>query len=85
MRKHWNILTGCLLLTTFLSAQQPVKTVPLDSIRLSDPYILADKKTRRYYMTGTGGMLWTSPDLKLWTGPHKVAQTDSTSGWARGR
>ena len=31
---------------------------PLDSIRLSDPAILADKKTQMYYMTGTGGMMW---------------------------
>ena len=29
----------------------------LDSIRLSDPAILADKNTSTYYMTGTGGML----------------------------
>jgi len=31
--------------------------VPLDSIRLSDPYILADESSKMYYMTGTGGML----------------------------
>ena len=30
-------------------------------------------------MTGTGGMLWKSKDLHLWSGPYKVAQTDSTS------
>lgn len=53
--------------------------VPLDSIVMSDPFILADKKTDKYYMTGTGGMLWTSSDLKLWTGPSRVAMTDSTS------
>ena len=33
------------------------KDVPLDSIRMSDPAILADKKTGMYYMTGTGGMM----------------------------
>lgn len=53
--------------------------VPLDSIRLSDPFILADKKTAHYYMTGTGGMLWKSKDLKKWTGPLRVAQTDQES------
>ena len=53
--------------------------VPLDSIVLSDPFILADKKTNLYYMTGTGGMLWESKDLKLWNGPYKVAQTDPNS------
>lgn len=55
------------------------ENIPLDSIRLSDPFILADKKTGMYYMTGTGGMLWKSSDLEKWTGPYKVAQTDSTS------
>ena len=37
--------------------------VPLDSILLSDPAILADQKTKMYYMTGTGGMMWRSNDL----------------------
>ena len=64
------------------SAGQIRENVPLDSIRLSDPFILADKKTNSYYMTGTGGMLWKSPDLKMWEGPYSVAQTDPTRGWA---
>ena len=55
------------------------KDVPLDSIVLSDPFILADAKTNMYYMTGTGGMLWKSKDLKLWDGPYKVAETDPAS------
>ena len=57
---------------------QPVRPTgnfdtPLDSIRLSDPAILADKKTQTYYMTGTGGMMWRSADLKLWEGPFHTA------------
>jgi GH43 family beta-xylosidase len=56
------------------------KNIPLDSIRLSDPFILADKKTAMYYMTGTGGMLWKSKDLKLWAGPFWVVRQD-TSSW----
>lgn len=55
------------------------KNIPLDSIFLSDPFILADHKTNMYYMTGTGGMLWKSKDLKFWDGPYKVAKTDSNS------
>lgn len=55
------------------------ENIPLDSIRLSDPFILADAKTSMYYMTGTGGMLWKSADLQQWSGPYKVTQTDSTS------
>ena len=37
--------------------------IPLDSIRLSDPCIMADKATGMYYMTGTGGRMWRSRDL----------------------
>jgi beta-xylosidase len=55
------------------------ENVPLDSIRLSDPFILADKSTAIYYMTGTGGMLWKSKDLSKWTGPYVVTQTDPQS------
>ena len=55
------------------------KNFPLDSIRLSDPAILADSKTKMYYMTGSGGLLWKSSDLRLWEGPFNVTQTDSNS------
>lgn len=55
------------------------KDVPLDSIQLSDPCILADKKTGMYYMTGTGGQLWKSKDLARWDGPHQVTETDPSS------
>ena len=48
--------------------------VPLDSILLSDPAILADNKTQMYYMTGTGGKLWKSKDLKYWDGPYSVIE-----------
>lgn len=69
-------------LTPALSQPRPLEVredVPLGSIRLSDPCILADKKTSTYYMTGTGGMLWKSKDLRNWTGPYRVAQTDPNS------
>ncbi|GAB3011283.1 glycoside hydrolase family 43 protein [Spirosoma pulveris] len=55
------------------------ENIPLDSIRLSDPFILADKPTSMYYMTGTGGMLWKSKDLKAWSGPYSVTKTDPDS------
>ena len=55
------------------------ENVSLDSIRLSDPCILADKKTNTYYMTGTGGRLWKSRDLRTWSGPYNVTQTDPDS------
>lgn len=53
--------------------------IPLDSIRLSDPAILADSVTKTYYMTGTGGLLWKSSNLKTWKGPYIVAKTNPDS------
>ena len=61
------------------AAQSVSQQIPLDSIQLSDPCILADKATHTYYMTGTGGMMWTSKDLKYWEGPKKVAEIDPQS------
>ena len=55
------------------------KNVPLDSIRLSDPFIMADDATKMYYMTGSGGQLWKSPDLRIWEGPYQVTKTDPNS------
>ncbi len=71
-----------LLASLTMQAQRSSKArtnVPLDSIVLSDPCILADKSTMTYYMTGTGGMLWKSKDLRLWDGPYHVAKTDPQS------
>lgn len=72
----------CFLNFSIVNAQKKrtvKEAVPLDSIRLSDPAILADSKTGMYYMTGTGGLLWKSKDLKLWNGPSDVAKTDPKS------
>lgn len=84
MKKPWSTVFVFVLLTSAASAQRndfpkSGKDIPLDSIRLSDPFILADRKTNMYYMTGTGGLLWKSKDLKLWDGPFRVVETDSTS------
>jgi hypothetical protein len=84
MNKLYHLLSACFLLLFInpVFAQpraKPKRNVPIDSIRLSDPFILADSSTNMYYMTGTGGMLWKSMDLKLWEGPYSVARTDSNS------
>jgi beta-xylosidase len=75
------ILTLSTLTHVFAQNTEPIlrTDLPLDSIRLSDPFILADKKTATYYMTGTGGRLWKSKDLKKWTGPYKIIQSDPAS------
>jgi hypothetical protein len=85
MMKYFSvILLLSLSFPTILQAQnrgpiQPRTNIPLDSIRLSDPFILADAKTKTYFMTGTGGLLYKSKDLKSWDGPYHIAKTDSNS------
>ena len=74
MKKRNLLLFAMLLIAVLLPAQQKVPgrfrtNIPLDSIHLSDPCILADKKTNMYYMTGSGGLLWKSKNLALWEGP----------------
>jgi len=84
MKINLLLLLGCLALSVAVQAQNAKRpairqNVPLDSIGLSDPFILADSKTHQYYMTGTGGLLWKSPDMKRWSGPYPVAQPDPAS------
>lgn len=83
-QKSHLVFSVCICFLYFSAAhaqkKRPIKeNIPLDSIRLSDPDILADKKTNMYYMTGTGGLLWKSKDLKLWSGPYEIAKTDPNS------
>ena len=83
--KHRLLLAICMMLfvVSAVGAQPRYPRfrtgVPTDSIRLSDPCILADTITHKYYMTGTGGMMWTSSDLRTWDGPRRVVEIDSTS------
>lgn len=70
----------CLLAVCSGMCQSRAKNhVPLDSIVLSDPCILPDRATMTYYMTGTGGKLWKSKDLRYWDGPYTVAETEPAS------
>ncbi|MCR8666173.1 glycoside hydrolase family 43 protein [Aestuariibaculum sp. M13] len=76
----FTITVVCLFVCLNVFAQREVKhNIPLKSIRLSDPAILADKGSQTYYMTGTGGLLWKSKDLKFWEGPYHVAKTNPDS------
>jgi len=82
---HKRIIAGLIMMVilspVFSQYRRPVlrENIPLDSIRLSDPCILADKNSSTYYMTGTGGWLWKSKDLRKWTGPYRVTETDPDS------
>jgi hypothetical protein len=63
------------------TARKIVTTV-LDSMSMSDPYILADDATRTYYLTGSGGAIYKSKDLKNWAGPYGAYDTRGT--WMQG-
>lgn len=63
MRHRFFVLTCVLQL--FSSSLTQAQTLRND-IGLSDPFIMADAETQRYYMTGTGGGLWRSADLETW-------------------
>jgi hypothetical protein len=55
-----------------------IQTVSLDDMSMSDPFIYPDKETRTYYLTGTGGRLYKSTDLKMWTGPYQIIDLSGT-------
>ena len=80
--KKYILLVVVFILIQLTQAQQANKVinenVPLDSIKMSDPAILADKTTSMYYMTGTFGKMWKSGDLRLWSGPYEVVDLDSS-------
>ena len=59
-----------------------IQTVSLEEISMSDPYIYPDEKSHTYYLTGTGGRLYKSKDLKMWTGPYPII--DLTGTWMDG-
>lgn len=52
-----------------------IVTMVLDSMSMSDPYIFADDVTKTYYLTGSGGAIFKSKDLKNWTGPYGAYDT----------
>ncbi|MBO7319730.1 MAG: family 43 glycosylhydrolase [Clostridia bacterium] len=56
----------------------PARTVAIDTMELRDPFVYFDKRENTYYMTGTGGNVWTSKNLRLWEGPYNVLQLDTT-------
>ncbi len=59
--------------------QEPkIQTVSLDELSMSDPFIYCDKTTGTYYLTGTGGRLYKSKDLKMWTGPYSIINLEGT-------
>ena len=57
---------------------KPARTISIDSMELRDPFIILDKEQHTYYMTSTGGGVWTSKNLRQWSGPYNVLELDTT-------
>jgi hypothetical protein len=60
----------------------PIRTISLDEISMSDPFIYPDEKNHIYYLTGTGGTQYRSKDLNTWTGPYPIIDLAGT--WMEG-
>ena len=49
-----------------------VREIAFNDLSMSDPFIFADQETKTYYLTSSGGSMYKSKDLKIWTGPYNV-------------
>lgn len=56
----------------------PPRTVSIDTMEMRNPFIYLDKENLTYYMTGDGGNVWTSRNMRTWQGPYNVLKLDST-------
>ena len=54
-------------------------TVATEDMDIRNPFIVYDDVADTYYMTGDGGYLWVSKELRTWVGPYDVLQYDTTS------
>lgn len=54
----------------------PVRVLSLDSMDIKNPFIYLDRDALTYYMTGDGGELWISNNLRAWKGPYNALQLD---------
>jgi len=48
------------------------KTVHFNYLIMSDPFIYPHKETQTYYLTCSGGWMYKSSDLEMWTGPYAI-------------
>lgn len=84
------VVLGC----TAAFAQQAVGTVHIKDLHIRDPYIIADKETKTYFlyksspvgngtMGGSGVVVYKSKDLEHWEGPYTVFTTPNDN-WIKG-
>ncbi|MBP3407986.1 MAG: family 43 glycosylhydrolase [Bacteroidaceae bacterium] len=62
----------------------PVRNVDVDTMELPNPFVVYDRKSNMYYMTGDGGYMWTSRNLRMWNGPYVVIKSDSSAWFCKG-
>ncbi len=62
----------------------PARDVDVDTMELQNPFVVYDRKSNMYYMTGDGGYMWTSCDLRMWNGPYVVIKSDSSAWFCKG-
>jgi len=48
------------------------KTVHFNDLIMSDPFIYPHEETQTYYLTCSGGWMYKSSDLEMWTGPYAI-------------
>jgi len=65
-----------------IDTARKIVTTVIDSMSMSDPYVYADEASKTYYLTGSGGAIYKSKDLKNWTGPYGAYDTRGT--WMQG-
>ena len=65
-----------------IDTARKIVTTVIDSMSMSDPYVYADEASKTYYLTGSGGAIYKSKDLKNWTGPYGAYDTRGT--WMKG-
>ena len=56
------------------SVNQSVHEVPVDSMDMKNPFVMYDAALNTYYMTGDGGLMWTSNDMRVWKGPYSMIE-----------
>lgn len=79
---HTNDTTGrAARLEARRKAMNTIRTIPFDSLSMSDPFIYPDPETKTYYLTSSGGRMWKSQDFEMWEGPFEIA--DLTGTWCK--
>ena len=79
---HTNDTTGrAARLEARRKAMNTIRTIPFDSLSMSDPFIYPDPETKIYYLTSSGGRMWKSQDFEMWEGPFEIA--DLTGTWCK--